>query len=675
MERVEIHLMKKDVEKALKALHPAMVIEAVSTEGPSGSHGHDLLLSAVKSRADRLLDFAEEHRIRPKGLIRSMLPEEGPILDIPDRDVVGFVSDRLSVIESFIDPVRKRIQVIEEDISFLSDALSRLTQISGLDVDLDSLSRFRFIKVRVGYTRRFTELKEAVEGAGGSVEGSLLDRREGLHAVSVVYSRKSAPVVEEELRGRLFTDIVIDSKRLSRVLTSGGVSSQAIKAPVRDLLPQVEKARSGLVIRKDLALKDASDLCSRHYFQIKALSEALDVERDLERARDLCSHTRYTASISGWVPKRRRSELISVLRSGIGGDFQADNRDPTEEEIGSDSVPVQLRNGWLGKLFEPLTKTFATPRYNEIDPSLFISIPFILFFGMMMGDAGYGALILIPSIFLYVKGKRSQMLRNTSILGMLMGGSSILAGIWMGAIFGDLVPRLFYGDPSRLLYSLTIAGYSLPYDSLRDPMHLFGISMLLGLLHINLGFALLGYDRLRKKDIWGVIKGAVSWALIQSGAGILLGGTMLNVFEAGTPLLAAGGVLFFAGAVLLVFETKVMTFFAIEGLIGDIVSYARILALGLSTFGLAMAFNIVGGMVGGITPILLPVSALMLAVLHVVNLPLQMLGGFVHSLRLQYVEFFGKFYEGGGSEFEPFGRERLHTRPGRDVVSRGGGDL
>lgn len=675
MERVEIHLMKKDVEKALKALHPAMVIEAVSILGSQGAQGHDIELSAVKSRTDRLLDFAEEHRIRPRGLIRSMLPEEGPILDIPDREVVGFVSGRLRIIESFIDPIRKRIQDIEDDLSFLSDALYRLTQISGLDIDLDSLSRFRFLKVRIGYTRRFSELRVGVEGAGGSVEGSILDRREGLHAVSVIYSRKCAPVVDEVLRGRLFTEIVIDRNRLSRVIASGGVSHQVTKSPVKDLLPQIEMVHSSLLGKKDAALKEASDLCSKHYFEIKALSEALDVEKDLERARGLFSHSRYAASISGWVPRRRSGELISLLKASIGMDFQADIRDPTQEEIGSDSVPVQLRNGWLGRLFEPMTKTFAIPRYNEIDPSLFISIPFILFFGMMMGDAGYGALIIILSIFLYFTGKRSQMLKNVSILGMFLGASSILAGIWMGAFFGDLVPRLFLEDPSRPLYSLTIAGYSLPYDSLRDPMHLFGISMLLGLLHMNLGFVLLGYDRLRKKDIWGLLKSAGSWALIQSGAGILLGGTMLNVFDAGTPLLAAGGVLFLTGAILLAFEMKIMTFFAIEGIVGDIVSYTRILALGLSTFGLAMAFNIVGEMVGGIMPVLIPVSALMLALLHMVNLPLQMLGGFVHSLRLQYVEFFGKFYEGGGREFEPFGRERLHTRPGRDLPLRGGGDL
>lgn len=674
MDRVDLYLMKKDVEGTLKALHASMMIEAVSSKVAPKAGGNDRALSEMKARADRLMDFIDEHRTRPKGMISSMLPEEGMILDIPENEVRGYVSKRLKIIESSILPVKLDLESIVNDLEFLSDSISRLTQISGLDVDMGYLSEFSFLKFRVGYTRRFTELRETVEAAGGSVEGSLLDRREGLHAVSVIYTKSTAQVVEEALRGRLFTDIVIDRVRLSRVLERGGLSSKVLKMRVRDLLPELERARVGLLAKRDSTRAMASALSSDHYQEMLSLEEALDVERDMELGRGYFGHSRYTASISGWVPRRRRNELISIFKATLGREFQADFREPTEDEIGSETVPVKLRNGWLGELFEPLTTTFAMPRYNEIDPSLFISIPFILFFGMMMGDAGYGALILLPSIYLYIKGKRSPMLKTTSILGMLMGVSSILAGIWMGAFFGDLVPRLFYGDPLKPIYSLTIAGYTLPYDSLRDPMHLFGISMALGLLHINLGFLLLGYDRLRKKDIWGFIKGSVSWVFIQSGAGILLGGTMLQAFEAGTGVLAAGGALFLIGAVLLAFEAKVMTFFSIEGIIGDVVSYARILALGLSTFGLAMAFNIIGEMLGGMTPLLFPVAALLLAVLHVVNLPIQMLGGFVHSLRLQYVEFFGKFYEGGGRKFEPFGRERQHTRYVRIQNAEGVGE-
>jgi V/A-type H+-transporting ATPase subunit I len=192
-------------------------------------------------------------------------------------------------------------------------------------------------------------------------------------------------------------------------------------------------------------------------------------------------------------------------------------------------------------------------------------------------------------------------------------------------------------------------------------MVLFQISLWLGLAQLNLGFLLLGYDRLKKKEIWGVFKGTISWILIQIGAVIFIGALLIGWWDLNTILTAIGASSFILGSLLLVFEVGPMFLFDIEGLLGDWISYTRILALGLSTFGLAMAFNIVGEMLVDIHWALVIVVVIILLVLHVFNLLLQALGAAVHSIRLQFVEFFGRFYEGGGELFEPFGREREFT--------------
>jgi V/A-type H+-transporting ATPase subunit I len=280
----------------------------------------------------------------------------------------------------------------------------------------------------------------------------------------------------------------------------------------------------------------------------------------------------------------------------------------------------------------------------------------------MLGDAGYGLLILLPSIYIYIKGKKSQTLRSIGALGVLMGLSTTISGIWMGALFGDLIPRLIYNTPGEPLYELTIFGYKMPYDTLKDPMLLFQISLWLGLAQLDLGILLLGYDRLRKKNIWGFFKGSISWLLIQIGAVIFIGALLVGWWELDTPLTIIGASTFLSGSLLMAFEGGAMFLFDIEGLLGDWISYTRILALGLSTFGLAMAFNIVGEMLVDITPLLIPVVFILLFILHIFNLLLQTLGAAVHSIRLQFVEFFGRFYEGGGELFEPFGREREFTR-------------
>jgi V/A-type H+-transporting ATPase subunit I len=149
--------------------------------------------------------------------------------------------------------------------------------------------------------------------------------------------------------------------------------------------------------------------------------------------------------------------------------------------------------------------------------------------------------------------------------------------------------------------------------------------------------------------------------LIQAGAVIFIGALLIGWWELDTVLMIIGGSTFISGSILLFFEVGPMFLFNIEGLLGDWISYTRILALGLSTFGLAMAFNIVGEMLVDIHWGLVVVVVVLLLVLHVFNLLLQALGSAVHSIRLQFVEFFGRFFEGGGELFEPFGREREFT--------------
>jgi V/A-type H+-transporting ATPase subunit I len=384
--------------------------------------------------------------------------------------------------------------------------------------------------------------------------------------------------------------------------------------------------------------------------------------------------TRYASRITGWVEQDRIAELKDILTLRCKERFHIDNRPPNREEIDENSVPTSLKNVWLGRMFEPLTNTFAVPKYNEIDPSLWISIPFILFFGLMLGDAGYGLLIMAISSFLVLFSGRSDTLRMTGWMGFLMGLSTTVSGIWMGAFFGDLIPRVFLGRPGSPLFTFDLFGYSMPYDTLKDPMLLFQVSLYIGLIQLNLGIILKGIDRIVKKDLFGFFKSTVSWFLIQLGGVIFVGALLIGWWELDTLLTSVGAISFMAGSILLAFEAKGMVLFNIEGYVGDWISYTRILALGLSTFGLAMAFNIVGRMLVDASLAMLPVVILLLVFLHIFNLLLQALGAAVHSLRLQFVEFFGRFYEGGGRTFEPFGMERVHTREPPLCSPEGGDD-
>ncbi|MGA1821996.1 MAG: V-type ATP synthase subunit I [Thermoplasmatota archaeon] len=615
----------------------------------------------IKNRMDKLLDFLEDMKPRPKGFLKSITPEKISSIPVDDGTITRDSKKFLHEAERSVDPVRKRIREIEDDNLHLADLRDRLGQLTGLPIDLETLSSVKRTHVKLGLSRSYSELSGRIEELGGTIQGSLLDRKEGLHSVMILYTASNKKEIEDALRGRIFTEINLDILGIKDLLLAQGMKRSEFGKPIHAILPVIDVLIENNLTKLEKIERSSGELSEKYLRKARAYSEALEVKLEKEAFSSSLFRTSYTSRITGWVEADRIPELQKIISSITMGKHSLVTRDPTKEEIDNDDVPTKMNNGWLGSIFESLTLTFSPPRYNEIDPSVWISIPFVLFFGLMLGDAGYGILLLLGSLFLLRIAGDSKFLKQAGIMGIMMGTATIIAGIWMGAFFGDLVPRVFMGDPEQPLYSLNLLGYQLPYDTLRDPMQLFQISLYLGLVQLNLGFVLLGYDRFRKGKYFGVVKGALSWFILQAGAVIIVGGLIIGWWELTPTLTYLGLGLFLIGAVLIAFEGGFMFLFDIEGYMGDLISYTRILALGLSTFGLAMAFNIVGAMITDIHIVLIPITILLLIFLHIFNLALQALGSGVHSLRLQLVEFFGRFYEGGGRLFEPFGIERLYS--------------
>lgn len=662
MRWVDIYLMRSDLRRTVDHLHDSRIIQSLETN-KHRDRSIDQRFLEQKTRIDKIIEFLAPLEKIDKDFFKRFLDNKTDPLSVGEGSALLEQASgwTISTIEK-VDPLRKERTRCEEALVYLRDLRSKLMLLTGLDMDLKTFSSLKRIRTKIGTTRRYGELTDALTPLGADVRSSLLDKKEGLHSVRIIYTPSMAERVEDALRGRIFSEINLDLKRIAGFLDTNGSSSSYMKDGPVKLIAELDVIED--VIEKRISELDeqGSILASETLDEARGFSEALEIEIEKDRMEGSTGSTVYTSRISGWVPKRRMDELARLIKGSTKGSYHIASRPPYGSEIDDNKVPTKLKNGKLGAMFEPLTTTFAVPKYNEIDPSLFISIPFIFFFGLMLGDAGYGLLILLPSICIFIKGKGSSSLRMMSTFGILMGAATTIAGIWMGSIFGDLIPRLVLGDPEAKIYSLSLFGMDLPYDTLRDPMLLFQMSLWLGFLQLNFGFLLLGYDRMKKGDPWGFIKGAFSWMLIEGGAIVFLGGILFGWWELTGPLPAFGGILFLAGSVLLFFEIGGMFLFNIEGLVGDWISYTRILALGLSTFGLAMAFNIVGEMLVDIHIVLVIVVALLLIILHIFNLLLQTLGAAVHSIRLQFVEFFGRFYDGGGELFEPFGIERYYSR-------------
>ena len=669
MKWTETHVMSVDLDRVISRLQEQRLVQKVDIKKRQQTAQRGF--AEIKSRVERWLEFLEDLERPTKGLLASISQQPVKKMSIEDSELEKSAKQFVRSMEKDTKPVEEKLRRISDDISRIEELSGRFRQLSGLNINLRAMNSITLSRVRVGITRNFGELKKAMEKAGANIDSSLLDKREGTHAVMIVYTKGQSSEVESSLRGRIFTEISLDVGEIMKFLRRIGVKEEVLGSS-GNILPELDRAMERKKREEDKLRENGADLADGYLDKLRAYEEALSIRESKENFATSLNRTDYTALITGWVEADRIGEMESILRDECGKYFSLSARAPTDEEVEENKVPIRQSNGWLGSLFEPMTNTFSPPRYNEIDPSIWISVPFILFFGIMLGDAGYGLILLLASAYVLKRINTSEFLKNASKMGVLMGITTIAAGIWMGSFFGDLIPRVILGDPEQPLYSLTILGIQFPYDTLRNPMVLFQISLVLGIVQLNLGLFLLGYDRFHKKDYFGVLKGSLSWLLIQAGAAIFLASFIGGLFELSGPLSIATLAMFLIGALLLIFESKGMFFFDMEGYLGDWISYTRILALGLSTFGLAMTFNIIGVMlfdIGGAAMAVIVVP--LLIVLHIFNLLLQSLGSAVHSLRLQFVEFFGRFYEGGGNLFDPFGRERIYTTGGRESGPRG----
>jgi V/A-type H+-transporting ATPase subunit I len=344
--------------------------------------------------------------------------------------------------------------------------------------------------------------------------------------------------------------------------------------------------------------------------------------------------TDMTFVLAGWVPTKEYESLVNTLEEKIGPTVFVQKLPITSEII--KRAPVALRNPRIAQPFESLVNLLAIPRYGHIDPTRLMAFFLPIFFGMILGDVGYGLVLLALSLFLLRKFK-SGVVRDVLIVLAMGAGWSIVFGILFGEAFGTLGEHL--------------GMHPLWFDR-ASPEHVAGLlimTLAIGAIHITLGLIL---------GVWEALKDRSRSHLLERG-GMLLGlvslfllvGVLANILPGELRTPAWVGIII--GVVLLGASMGwlgiIMGPIEFIGLIGNVLSYLRIAAIGLASVYLAKVANDVAGLVGNIL-----VGVIIALLIHALNLVLGAFSPTIHSLRLHYVEFFRKFYEGGGRPYEPF---------------------
>jgi V/A-type H+-transporting ATPase subunit I len=404
-----------------------------------------------------------------------------------------------------------------------------------------------------------------------------------------------------------------------------------------------------------------------------ACDELLTAEVEQAEAPLRFATTEETFVAEGWVPAEKVTEIADGLLRVTDGKIFV-----TELEFDStkDPVPVEYQTPSFDSPCEALVDLYSRPLYSEVDPTLMLSIVFPIFFGLILGDVGYGLVLLAMS---YVLGRSIKRGAGKQLLNVLRNAS--ISSIIFGALYSEFIGFSLPWEPLIFSRHLNIGGHAGGHGP--QVAELIVLSIWIGILHISLG-RILGMVNARRLHhgahakkafianagwlgvLWGVLLMAWSYFPIP----IMPDLTGVPAVAMGLNAAAVAGTVLFLAGVICIAQENALEVVELPTIISHVFSYARLVAVGLSSVAIAMVVNFIAiGMI--IEPQLEHLSAMGIVIIiagivvfllgHTLNTVLGLLGGGLHSIRLHYVEFFTKFYKGGGKKYDPFGIERKFT--------------
>ncbi|MDI6888641.1 MAG: V-type ATP synthase subunit I [Methanocellales archaeon] len=632
-------------ERVISALHEAGVMEITNVQDSKGevsatlepgeSHPLTGKCAEYELRVSRVLDALKGFQESKESLLKQFLfPEPVAKTSVEERAPNQLFDEVESVLEKAgrAISIQDELASIDEKIGTLQAQRVPLKLLEPFDFDLRHLGESKYLyivagTVRVGDYELFVQTLFTIEDI------LLLKRRIGeLYTVVIAVPASAREELDDILRGRIFSAIKVEHPE--------GKASQ--------LLGQIDDEIKKLEGRKKELSKELKIVHDKWNKKLLTLREELKIEKERMELPSKFGKTVNTSVIEGWVPAKNVDELKKLCDNASDGHAFYESREP---EAAPEEIPIKYANpSWL-RPFETLTKMFGHPKYGEVDPTIFFGTTLVAFFGLMLGDAIYGLIIVLVGFLLYRgAGKVSESMHDMSIILMAIGASTIVLGAIQGSYCGDVFPR-FWGMNSPFML----------IDPLREPKKVLFIALVIGIVHLNVGLLLAAYQNARKKAYRNLLGEQISMFIIQPCAAILI----LDFFKwaaIAPSLKIVGGVGILIGVILIALKEGPLGVFGFTGFVGNWLSYARILALALATSGIAMTVNIFVELVARIHPAMVILAAFIFVFGQIFNCVLQALGAFVHSLRLHYVEFFNQFYSGDGKYFIPFKSIRRYTK-------------
>ena len=568
------------------------------------------------------ITFVEKNQKQPSLIQKLKTPREQFALSELQKEVQNWDTDALV---EHVESIRNTLRKKDDELKELREKEALLRKWSALDFYPKDIFKHPYTKTKMG------TIPQATDNAylDGLKESELISVHEVYHTreeigVLVTYPRKAQQAAKEELAKAHFSIVWYAFEEAPSVELEKNLKAQQAVVDAK------KKVLEDLQEEKDLLRK------------LQLSAEVTYNELQKEQAKNGLVNGQHVFVLQGWLTTKAVDDVEVQLKEKLGeGEYVFLPLEIAEEEY--EEVPTVLENNAFLQPFENLTEMYGLPKYGELDPTPYTAPFYLVFFGMMAADLGYGALLwlgtfIMLKFFHFDKG----MNRNLKFFHLL----SYPVMIW-GIIFGSAF------------------GADLPFQPLslsKDLITIMILSIIFGVIQIMVGLSLGAYSNLKKKAYVDAYTSHLGWLAIITGIILyVLGSMVLNISWIAT----IGSSIAIIAAVAIVVVTVLSSenkwgglasglynLYGISGYVADVVSYTRLMALAVSGGSIASAFNM---LVGFLPPVARFTAGIFLIVaLQGLNIFLSFLGAYVHGLRLQFVEFFGKFYDGGGHALKPF---------------------
>ncbi|MHC4186591.1 MAG: V-type ATP synthase subunit I [Planctomycetota bacterium] len=560
---------------------------------------------------------------------RTVIDEETYKQVISDKDMHAII-DQAEETESAIEE-------LESKRDHLWVTLEHLKHWANLDTPVEEIGPTEKATAAAGFVplQNFEQLKQVIGDLGAAIQ--VVEQTTNKNACIIVALNENVSDVHKSLRQADFEQIHFE----------------AMKGKVKDLISEytekIQTARNELQEKREKAKSLAENLLN-----LQILYDHYSNLFSREHTRTVAPSTEQTVLLEGWVKKEDYKRLEKSL-----SEFKASSLQKLEA-VEDEDIPVEIENKNVIKPFEVITRLYGMPQYLEVDPTAFLAPFFALFFALCLTDAGYGIIIIAAMAYFIRKmqgdKKLMWMLGICSVITIVAGA---LTGGWFGDAVQKFIPAL---GPVR--------EKMMWFDPFEKPMIFFILSLAIGYIHLLTGLVIAFVYNLKRRKFIDAVFDQLTW-LVMLNSILIFGAGKSGMVPAPIGSLFGYIALIPAGAIFLFSQREggwagrlgmgAYNLFSTIFYLGDVLSYLRLMALGMVTAGLAMAINVIAQITRDIPYIGLVVMIFVLIGGHLFNLAISALSAFVHTLRLQYVEFFPKFFTGGGLPFEPLDKKYKHV--------------